>query len=226
MTSSIIFKDFLPQKKNSFVWLNAVFLIYLLIIGKVNGLTIVTAYFLETIIIGIVYAFKMYSIISFDNIKNNHSPLSNYALILFFIFHFGFFVAIQLVFVFVYLGMSDTHIKEAYYLLQNLEYVLSYSGMSLVFISIAIYNLADYIFNFIIPKKYETSDLNKITTEPYIRIFVQQFTVILGGFFIIFSSRLLIVAILLILFRSVIELYFIANPTRNFLNNNEKQIQL
>jgi hypothetical protein len=216
----IISKDFLPKKNNSFVWFNAIFLIYLVIIGKVDSLTIITAYFLETIIIGIVYVFKMYSIISFDNNKFGNSSKSNYFMILFFIFHYGFFIAIQLVFVFVFLGLSDNNIKEAFYILENLKYVLSYSGMTLVLISITVYNFADYVINFILPKKYETSDLNKIFSEPYIRIFIQQFTVILGGFFIIFSTRLMIVASLLIVFRTLIELYFIANPTANILTDN------
>lgn len=217
-------KNYIPNKQNSFVWFNAVFLIILLLIGKADSLTIVTAYFLETIIIGIVYAFKMYSIISYNNRIENNSSNSNYFMILFFLFHYGFFIAIQLVFVFVFLGMSDNHIKEAFYLLQNLKYVISYNGMILVLISIAFYNLADYVLNFIIPKKHETSSLNRIFTEPYMRIFVQQLTVILSGFFIVFSSGILVVAVILIIFRTLIELYFIANPTNNILNESDKPI--
>lgn len=217
-------KNYIPNKQNSFVWFNAVFLIILLLIGKADSLTIVTAYFLETIIIGIVYAFKMYSIISYNNRIENNSSNSNYFMILFFLFHYGFFIAIQLVFVFVFLGMSDNHIKEAFYLLQNLKYVISYNGMILVLISIAFYNLADYVLNFIIPKKHETSSLNRIFTEPYMRIFVQQLTVILSGFFIVFSSGILVVAVILIIFRTLIELYFVANPTNNILNESDKPI--
>lgn len=96
--------------------------------------------------------------------------------------------------------------------------------MLLALISIAIYNLADYVFNFIIPKKYETAAVNKLFTEPYIRIFVQQFTVISSGFFIIFFPEIIIVAIILIVFRTLLELYFIANPTNTILNTSEKSI--
>lgn len=199
-----ISKDFLPKSQNLPVWLNAIYLITLLLIGKVDSLTIVVAYFLETIIIGIVYTIKMFLIISFDNSKHNHSKFSNYSIILFFIFHYGFFVTIQLLFVFVFLGISDSNIKEAFYLIQNLKYVLGYNGIILVLISIVFYNVADLVFNFIISKKYKISSLNKITKEPYIRIFVQQFTVIISGFFIIFYADIIIVAILLITFRTVI----------------------
>lgn len=222
---SFIIKDYAPNKRNLFVWFNAIFLIVLLLSGRADSLTIVTAYFLETIIIGIVNTFKMYSIISFDNSKHHDtSGFSNYSMILFFLFHYGFFIAVQLVFVFVFIGMTDNHIKEAFYLLKNLKYVLSYNGMILVLISIMAYNFADYILNFIIPKRYKTSSLNTVFTEPYVRIFVQQFTVILSCFFIIFSSGILIVAVILIIFRTLIELYFIANPTNNIIDGNQKPI--
>lgn len=215
-------KPYLPSKQNSFVWLNALFLLYLVIIGKVDALTIVTAYFLETVIVGIVYVFKMYKIISYNNSVENNSKNANYTLILFFIAHFSFFVAVQLIFVFAFLTISDNNIKEAFHLIDNIHYVLSYPGMLLVLISIAAYNLADYVLNFIGQKKYETSAINKIVTEPYVRIFIQQFTVIISGFFIIFSYGILIVAIILIIFRTLIELYFTANPFNNILNKNQK----
>lgn len=221
---NLVLKNYIPTKQNSFVWLNAIFLIYLITIGKVDTLTIVVAYFLETVIIGIIYVFKMYKIISYDNHIEKNSGNANFSLILFFIVHFSFFVAIQLIFVFAFLTISDNNIKEAFHLLENIKYVLSYKGITIVLISITVYNLADYILNFILPKKYETSDLSKIYTEPYVRIFVQQFTVIVSGFFIIFSSGLTVVAIILVIFRTLIELYFIANPTNNILTENEKPI--
>lgn len=217
-------KQYLPNKQNSFVWFNAVSLLYLLIIGKVDSITVVTAYFLETVIIGIVYVFKMYNIIAFDNNKENNPSRANYSLILFFLAHFSFFIVIQLIFVFAFLSIKDYNIKEAFNILENIHYVLSYKGMTFVLISITAYNFADYILNFMLPKKYETSSLNQIFTEPYVRIFVQQFTVIISGFFIIFSSGILVVAIILIIFRTLIELYFIANPTNNILDGNKKPI--
>ncbi|MBI9040389.1 DUF6498-containing protein [Lutibacter sp.] len=222
--NSFNLKKHVPTKQNSFVYLNALFLLYLLIIGKVDPLTIVTAYFLETAIVGVVYVFKMYTIISFGNKKEKNPSYSNYSLILFFIVHFSFFIAIQLIFVFAFLTITDNNIKEAFNILENIKYVLTYKGITFVLISITAYNFADYVFNFIIPKKYETSSLNKIFTEPYIRIFVQQFTVIVSGFFIVFSSGITVVAIILIIFRTLIEIYFIANPTNNILDGNEKPI--
>ena len=52
---------------------------------------------------------------------------------------------------------------------------------------------------------------------PYPRIIIQQFAVILGGFFIVFTSGIYAVAILLILFRTAIELLFTGNSQINLL---------
>ena len=199
-------RDLIPNKHNLFVWLNAIFLITLLLIGKADPLTIVMAYFLETLIIGIVNVFKMFMVIS-----TNPKGEKDYGLIIFFIFHYTFFVAVQLIFVFVFLGMSDSNIKEPFNLIENITYTMSLKGMVIVLTSILIYNLADYYFNFIVPKFYKKTTTTKLFSRPYPRIVVQQFAVILGGFFIIFSSGLFAVAILLILFRTFIELLFLSN---------------
>lgn len=212
----IDFKSFVPNKKNIFVWLNAIFLIVLLIIGKADPLTIVMAYFLETIIIGIVNAFKMYKVIS-----TNPKEEKKYGLILFFLVHYTFFVAIQLIFVFAFLEMNDDNIKSGFNLIDNISYTMSLKGMTMVLASILIYNLADYYFNFIRPKIYTETTSSKLFITPYPRIFIQQLAVILGGFFIMFTSGVFAVAILIILLRTAIELLFIANPNSKIFETKE-----
>ena len=205
-------KHFIPNKQNLFIWLNAIFLILLLIIGKADPLTIVMAYFLETIIIGVVNAFKMYKVIS-----TNRRGDRNYFLIIFFLVHYTFFVAVQLIFVFAFLQMNDPNIKSGFNLIDNLDYVMSLKGMTLVLTSIFIYNLADYYYNFIIPETYRKTSETILFAMPYPRIIIQQFAVILGGFFIVFTSGIYAVAILLILFRTAIELLFTGNSQINLL---------
>ncbi len=203
----INFKNLTPNKKNLFIWLNAVFLIVLLIIGKADPLTIVMAYFLETIIIGVVNAFKMYKVIS-----TNPKEEQKYGTILFFLVHYSFFVAVQLIFVFAFLEMNDKNFSQPFYLYKNISYTMSLKGMTLVLGSILVYNLADYYFNFILPRAYKKTTTVILFAMPYPRIIIQQFAVILGGFFIMIDSGIMGVAILLILIRTLIELLFIANP--------------
>lgn len=194
------------NKQNLFVWLNALFLIGLLVFQKTDPMTIVIAYFLETVIIGIVHAFKMHSILS-----NNSSSKESYGTIFFFLLHYMFFVAVQLIFVFGFLEMKDSNITSGFNLIGNISYVMSLKGMTTVLLSILLYNLADYYFNFIQTKAYKRVKIEDIFFQPYVRIIIQQFAVILGGFFIAFISGVLPVAILLILIRTLIELIFISN---------------
>jgi len=201
---SIISKEFLPTKNNAFVWLNAAFLIVLLLIGKTEPLTVVMAYFLETIVIGVVQVFKLYSIISYRKNKS-------YKVILKFLSQYLFFVAVQLIFVFAFLKFYDANIIEAYYLIDNLNYVLNFKGMYYVLASIVVYNVADYLINFYLLKAYKKISINNLIIQPYNRILVQQLVVIIACFFFFFVHGIMIVAILLILIRTWIELYFLAN---------------
>lgn len=207
-------KDLIPvstltiNKQTLFVWLNAIFLIGLLIFGKTDALTIVIAYFLETVIIGVVHAFKMFTIIS-----RNPSSKEKYGTILFFLLHYMFFVVVQLIFVFGFLEMKDSNITSGFNLIHNVSYVMSLKGMTIVLLSILVYNLADYYFNFIQTEVYKRVKVEEIFFQPYVRIIIQQFTVIISGFFIILTSAVFIVAILLILIRTFIELVFIANSS-------------
>lgn len=61
----------------------------------------------------------------------------------------------------------------------------------------------------------------KLFAKPYPRIIIQQFAVILGGFFMIFSSGVFAVAILIIIFRTAIELLFIAQPNSKIFEPKE-----
>lgn len=100
--------------------------------------------------------------------------------ILFFIFHFNFFILIQSIFVIVLIGDNTTSgtgtdigkgLHNLFALFANRDFKI---GLLLILISqgIAVYK------NFIKPKLYRHTDLEKLMFEPYKRIFVQQFAVI------------------------------------------------
>jgi hypothetical protein len=208
--NSIISKEFLPTKNNVFVWLNAVFLIVLLLIGKTEPLTVVMAYFLETIVVGVIHSFKIYK-------TSLYSGERIFKTIVYFLSQYLFFVAVQLIFVFAFLKFYDTNISEAYFLKENIIYVLNLKGMWLVLASIVMCNIADYIINFLLPNAHETTFIKTLIKQPYNRILVQQLAVIVACFFFFFTSGILVVAILLILIRTWMELYFQANSNENIL---------
>ena len=126
---------------------------------------------------------------------------------LFFLVHYGMFVAIQTgLFIQVsgigkqfHLGFFDFFLhwpqylgKDAYYMLAG--FIISY-GFSMV-------------WNFLRPGQYRTISMSQLMFQPYGRIFIQQITVILGSMFLVFGAGkifILIFAFVKILFEVYIN---------------------
>lgn len=196
MLKSILY----PTPQNAFVWLSSIYLLFLLYIGKASPMTILFAYFLETIIIGVFNAIKMFCSIQFGKSKG-------YGLILFFLFHYGFFVAIQSIFAFSLFGIEGASIiKEPFNLLENYTNILHLEDIKYALPAIVFTHLGKFLSDFLKNEKYIKFTADEIMFKPYIRIFIQQFVVILAFFFVVFSEAGYIAAILLILFRLFVDL--------------------
>lgn len=208
--------NIVPNRQNAFIWFNILFVATLLITGETTAFAIILAYFMETLIIGAIHVLKMYRILKYANANGVQRTQHNGGgMILFFIVHYTFFVAIQSIFVFALLEMKDPKI-EAFNILQNLEHILTtYEGIYPILISLAIFNIADFYFNFIVPKAYENITMEQSFLGPYGRIVVQQFAVLLGFFFFIFSFALDVIALLIVCIKAFIDFYIVSNPGKN-----------
>ena len=212
----MLFSVFVPNKYNSYAWVNIIGLIVLLYLGKIEPYTVVFGYFLETIIIGFFTIIKMYMAS-----KHDGSGKSIWFLIPFFIFHYGMFVAIQSVFAFVVIGIGGkSFIREPFNLIDNYTAILSFKGMEFVLPLLIGTQLLKLVLDFTLPKKYLEFTANDIMVKPYVRIFIQQFTVILAMFFIIFSNAGVIAAILLIIFRAFVDFYLVGIRANEQLLDN------
>jgi len=200
----MIYKIIYPNKTNSTLWLNALFLLVLVITDYADPLTIVLAYFLETIIIGIIHVFKLGLVVKYgikdDQLSNQKDPknVSGVGLIFFFIFHYGFFIAVQLVFVFVFFDLPNP-------LKYSSTSIIDMNGLIVVLVSILITNLAYFYTNFWLKKKYKDYSPKAIFMKPYARIFIQQFVVILSGFFFFIFPDGIATAIILIVLRLFVD---------------------
>lgn len=184
----------------------------LLVVGRTTPFVVVIAFFLETVIIGIVQLFKLVTTISYHKNYTKPQPKNNhYVIIFFFMFHYGVFIAVQLVFVFTLLQLGDNNF-EAFNLINNIKYALNMKGMTLILSSILFFNLIDYYANHILNKSYQKQTVDTLFIQPYKRIFVQQFAVIIGSFFIIFNVAMMVMALIIIGIKTFIDLNFIANP--------------
>lgn len=207
---------FIPNRYNSYSWINVLGLIFLLYLGKIEPYTVIFGYFLETIIIGLFNVVKMLMAS-----KHDGSGKSIWFLIPFFLFHYGMFVAIQSVFAFVIIKFAGKNfIDEPFHLIDNYATILSIEGMKYVLPLLAGTQFLKLIFDFVLPKKHLEFSASEIMIKPYVRIFIQQFTVILAFFFVIFSNSGIIAAILLIFFRAIID-FFMACIRENELLLNK-----
>ncbi|KOY51893.1 DUF6498-containing protein [Polaribacter dokdonensis] len=213
-----MFKNiFCPTPQNAFIWLSSIYLLFLLYLGKANAITILFAYFLETILIGVFNVLKMVWTIYWGK-----STSKQFSLVLFFLVHYGFFVAIQSIFGFALFGFTKNPIiNEPFNLIENYSTILQLEDIQYALPAIIFMHLGKFISDFIGQKKYLKFTAKELMFKPYLRIFIQQFVVIISFFFIVFDEGAgIIAAILLISFRLIIDLFFEAIRENNSLIND------
>ena len=177
-----------------------------------NAIQIFLVYALETVTIGAVNVLKMAIVTIFvkpkDTWENGASKTSQsgWFFIFFFIIHYGFFVFVQTQ---IFFGVSGI-IRDGT-MLGNYALVpeaLGYDGRLLFFIFIAYHLLQTYL-GFIRTGEYKSISMGRLMFQPYIRIFVQQFVVILGSMFLSFGGGkifILIYVAVLIFFEVFLDL--------------------
>ena len=148
-------------------------------------------YCLETVIIGIVNVLKMACVTIFVRKKDSwqnggsSSMQSGWLFIFFFIVHYGFFVFVQTQIFFNVSGLvPDGSFMMNY---ARIPALLGHEGKLMLLIFVTYYTLQN-IFDFFLSGSYKTISLGRLMFEPYMRIFVQQFVVILGSMFLSFGA--------------------------------------
>ncbi|MBP9213184.1 MAG: hypothetical protein KBF36_01415 [Chitinophagaceae bacterium] len=141
---------------------------------------------LETVIIGVFNFLQMWLTTlykktdTWQSSTNYSTQQSGYVFMFFFLFHYGFFVLVQL---FIFLSiMSINGLKITVLdLLFKFNTLLPSYAVAFLGLFVATYILG-IIKDFIMTGSYKTANLNELMFRPYKRIFVQQFVIILGTF--------------------------------------------
>ncbi len=208
-------RDFLPGKHNSWLWAQAIVMAIGVLWWHWSPFLVVMAYFFETIIIGITHVFKMWIVWRYGREQdaaanaNTADTMYHVGTIIFFLFHYFFFVAIQSIFVFAFFG-KELGSREAFHIIDNYAILLSKPDFLLVFAIQAVTHIGMVIRQWFIPKRYHQTNLKKLFAQPYLRIFIQQFVTILAGFFFIILNTGTAAAILLIVLRLFIDCVLLA----------------
>ena len=164
-----------------------------------NASQVFLVYCLETVIIGLFNVIKMACVTLFvkpgDVWQNgdSYAMQSGFFFIFFFIIHYGIFVFVQTqIFFAVSDIMKSDSILGKY---AEIPQALGNDGKLLLLIFITYYTLQN-LFNFFLSGEYRTISMSRLMLQPYGRIFVQQFVVILGSMFLSFGAGKIFIAIL------------------------------
>jgi hypothetical protein len=173
---------------------------------------VLLTYLLETIVVGLVHALRL-CLVHFlfrnrpevlaraEEIRNTFGPqgMEGGFLILFFLFHFFFFVAVQSM----VLG-GFTH-GSMLSIIRRLAAGLDDQSLTPVLLSFLGIQLV-YLLNELLSGKYSGSPLSTIFFQPYKRIVIQQFMVILGGFLLFMGFQNFGYLLVLVFVKTVVEL--------------------
>ena len=117
----------------------------------------------------------------------------------FFLFHYMAFVAIQTFLVVALIGQLD---RESFHNILSIDFVLN--AIVILGVHVWIFKKNEYDTK----KVFEPLDLKKAMAQPYKRIFIQQFFVILGSFLFLLFGFPPILAIVLIAIKLAVDLKF------------------
>jgi len=144
-------------------------------------------YALETLIVGFLTVLKLTVITLFrktDNWYNNGRTTRVYGglFIFFFIFHFGLFAAVQTSI----FSNSANIVPPGAGLLHFFFHWYSYvnKDIAIMLCGFVVSYLVRSFMPFILTGEYKTISMMRVMFQPYGRIFIQQFTVILGSMFL------------------------------------------
>lgn len=152
---------------------------------------------------------------------------SGWLFVFFFIVHYGFFVFVQTQIFFAVTGM----IPEGSLLMKysKIPALLGDEGKLMLWIFIAYYTLQN-LFDFFLSGNYRTISMGRLMFEPYMRIFVQQFVVILGSIFLSFGAGKVFVLVFVIakiffeLFINFSRLLAIAEKRERMKNERKNKV--
>lgn len=217
-TTFPIFRDILkvairPSWESFGVWFSSLILLAGIFLWNWDAKIIVLAYVLETIVIGVIHIFKMIAA-SFTAKDPGWEEKNRYAgvfLVVFFCFHYFIFVAIQTSFVLNFFNYNFSFSQNSIF--ESLTILFSLPEMKVAFSAIIFNNVYDAVRNYFLPRKYQNVDLAWLMFQPYVRVFIQQFMVIFGGGALLITQAASVLASLLILARTFVDLVGVAITT-------------
>jgi hypothetical protein len=229
---NISFKDILDIRHNLGrspeaygILLFNILVLVMVIFFQTDKYIVIAAYFLETLIIGIFNVIKMILVALFSPAakeppkvmtslrkdKTFSSPRqTNLFLIVFFIMHFSIFYFVQLGIMIGSADQLDKSFPGSTSFFPNpfhfFRAALGEEGVY-IFLAILMMQLFTLVYSFLIRGEYKVMNCLTQGMQPYGRIILQQFVVLLGGFVIIIIQNAAVFSIMLIIIKTFIDVW-------------------
>jgi hypothetical protein len=169
-------------------------------------ISIFVCYALETIVVGVFNVFKLIAVYRYGlPDPPEQKGIRGLGIIRFFIFHYFFFVFGQLTLFFSINMFAFTGPLNA---IHNLHAIMLRGPYQIALLAFIINNTHLFIYDFCFYKKYKMRTMVQQMFEPYPRIFVQQFVVILGCYIFKASGNDYAVLIVFVLAKIFFDLLF------------------
>lgn len=155
-----------------------------------NAIEVFTVYAMETLIVGILTVLKLLICTLYkgkDSWQSNGriTQTSGLVFILFFIVHFGIFAAVQTTIFSQVARITPPHSGAMHFFFHWWEYISP--DMAWMLGGFLVSYLARDMVPFLQRRDYQSRSMMLIMFQPYGRILIQQFTVILGSMFLNFG---------------------------------------
>lgn len=202
----------IPNFNNIWIWFNTLIMLAGIFVWNWDPAVVIIAYFLETMIIGVLHIIKIFLVLTFSErqkaaaVSPKATIFSNYGAIPFFIVHYFFFIFVQSIFIFTLLKNVIPKHNSEFNVFSNYAYLLSQHEILIAVLGLALSHTAITLKDFIIPGEFRKTTVNKIFFQPYVRIFIQQFATILACFLALVTDSKFAGAIMIIIFRFIIDL--------------------
>lgn len=178
-----------------------------------SAVEVFIVYAMETLILGILTVFKLLIATlargtdTWYN-KGVQSTVSGLFFIVFFIMHYGIFTLVQTSIFAGVSGITPSGKSPEYFFFHFWEFINQDIGIMLLIFMLS-YLLRD-LLPFLIRKEYLHAPMLMLMFQPYGRIIIQQFTVILGSMFLTFKLGAVFVLVFALV-KIIAEVYFPLN---------------
>jgi len=133
-------------------------------------------YWLENVVVGIFNVLRMATADPADP----GSWIGKLFMIPFFCVHYGMFCYVHGIFVFALFGRSQ--FGEPFQVLHNVLPAIQKTGLGFAALSLASSHAISFVVNYIHGGEYRRASLSLLMAQPYTRVMILHFTILIGGF--------------------------------------------